>query len=143
MIKAIIFDFNRTLYLPEIKKIPESSIELLKRLKDLGFVLALITIKENTKKEWIRKISRFFLIVKEVNQKTENDFLDILKELNLNKDDVLVVGDRVKIEIKIAKRLGLKTVWFRNGKFKDELPDIDEIPDYTISKLENILDLKM
>ena len=32
MIKGIIFDFNRTLYMPEIRRIPEETIELLTKL---------------------------------------------------------------------------------------------------------------
>ena len=53
MIKSIIFDFNRTLYIPELQKIPEETIQLLKNLKNMGFSLALISIREAKREDII------------------------------------------------------------------------------------------
>ena len=65
MIKGIIFDFNRTLYIPELQELPDKSIELLKNLKRSGFLLALISIKESQRDTLIESydLSSFFSII--------------------------------------------------------------------------------
>ncbi len=50
-----------------------------------------------------------------------------------------MIGDRIKNEIKIANKVGIKTIWYKNGKFKDELPNADyEYPDYIITEIEEL-----
>ncbi len=49
MINGIIFDFNRTLYIPEINRIPKKTIELLDKLKNKGFKMSLLVKKEKKK----------------------------------------------------------------------------------------------
>ncbi len=62
--------------------------------------------------------------------------------MRLFPEEILVVGDRIKREITIGNRLGMKTAWFKNGKFKDELPESkDEEPTYTLTKLEDVIQL--
>ena len=142
MIKGIIFDFNRTLYLPETEEILENAIKLLQKLKGAGLVLALLTIEDMGKTNKINEISSFFSIIKKVSDKSENDFVYILENLDLGKEEVVVIGDRIKKEIKLSNRLGIKTVWYRSGKFKDELPkNPEETPTYVISDLEEVWDL--
>ena len=63
----------------------------------------------------------------------------MLDELEVSTDETVVVGDRVKEEIKYANQLGLKTVWLRKGKFAGELPDsTEEKPDITITDLREL-----
>lgn len=139
MITGIIFDFNRTLYIPKINKIPEKTIQLLNKLKSKGFKMSLLAKKEKNRKKLIEEIYSFFIYIKQVNKKSEKDFMDILNKLNLKKKEVIVIGDRTKNEIKIANKAGLKTVWYRNGKFKDELPNsYYEYPTYTITEIEEL-----
>ncbi len=140
MIKGIIFDFNRTLYMPEINKIPEATIKLLEQLKEQNIILALISKWEPNRSELIKEIAKFFSEIKIVADKSKQDFIEILKNLKLKEDKVIIVGDRIKKEIKIAKELGIKTAWFRQGKFKDETPESeDEKPDYTITNLSELI----
>jgi len=139
MIKGIIFDFNRTLYLPEINKIPEKTVQLLNKLKNEGFGMALLAKKEKNRNKLIEKVSFFFIIIKQVNKKSEKDFIYILDKLNFKKKEAIVIGDRIKSEIKIANKAGIKTIWYRNGKFKDELPNNKyEYPNYTITEIEEL-----
>ena len=139
MIKGIIFDFNRTLYLPEINKIPEKTVQLLNKLKSEGFRMALLAKKEKNRNKLIEKVSSFFFLIKQVSKKSNKEFINILKKMNLKKKEAIVIGDRIKSEIKIANKAGIKTIWYRNGKFKDELPNSKyEYPNYTITEIEEL-----
>lgn len=142
MIKGIIFDFNRTIYLPEIEKIPQETLELLKKIKEMGFILALIGIKENKRENIIEeyKLSSLFSIIKLVDEKETIIFEETLKSLKLNYNEVIAIGDRIKSEIKVANKLGIKTIWYKKGKFSEELPNCkEEIPNWTIDNLEDII----
>ncbi|MBS3169147.1 HAD family hydrolase [Candidatus Woesearchaeota archaeon] len=144
MIRGIIFDFNRTLYIPEIKKIPEETIELLKNLKKLGFSLALISIKEAEREEIIEAYNLFtlFSILKFVDEKNRAVFQEVLMSLKCSSEEVVVIGDRVRSEIKIANGMGIKTIWYRQGKFSNELPQEKvELPNWTIDYLPQIKDI--
>ncbi|MDO8563783.1 MAG: HAD hydrolase-like protein [Nanoarchaeota archaeon] len=142
MIKGIIFDFNRTLYLPEIEVIPQETLDLLKNLKDKGFMLALISIKEGERDKLIEKynLSSFFSIIKLVDEKDKEVFEETLKSLKLDCSEVIVIGDRIRSEIKIANKLKIKTIWYRNGKFSEEYPICEEeYPNWTIDNLLEIV----
>ena len=144
MIKGIIFDFNRTLYLPEIQKIPEKTIELLKNLKRNGFALALISIKEIQREEKIEEynLSSIFSILKFVEEKNIGVFKETIQSMKCLPNEVLVVGDRVKSEIKIANTLGIKTIWYKQGKFSNESPtEKIEFPNWTIDNLSEIVNI--
>lgn len=144
MIKWIIFDFNRTLYIPELQKIPEETIQLLKNLKNIGFSLALISIREAEREDMIKayNLSSIFSILKFVDEKTINIFKETLQSIKCNADEVLVVGDRIKSEIKIANMLGIKTIWYKQGKFSKELPvEKIEFPNWTIDSLSQMMSI--
>ena len=144
MIKRIIFDFNRTLYIPELQKIPEETIQLLKNLKNMGFSLALISIREAKREDIINtyNLHSIFSILKFVDEKTINIFKETLQSLKCNPDEVIVVGDRIKSEIKIANALGIKTIWYKQGKFSKELPvEKIEFPNWTIDNLSKMISL--
>lgn len=73
-------------------------------------------------------------------------FEAILRKHNMNPNDVVVVGDRVRDELRIAKSLGMATVQMLHGRFKVE-PAYDNTskPDYKIKnifQLPTILKLK-
>lgn len=53
--------------------------------------------------------------------------------------EIMVIGDRVDCDIRYGRELGLKTIWFRNGKYKDLKPkDEMEIPDHTITSFAEV-----
>jgi len=56
------------------------------------------------------------------------------KIIQLHKDlEIYVVGDRLDLEIKDGNELGLTTIWFKRGKYKDYSPVHKlEMPTYTI-----------
>ncbi len=138
MIRAIIFDYNRTIFIPEIGGVPKRTLLLLKELKNKGIKLGLISVNEK-KRNLEPVLETFFTSVKIVPQKSSSIFSCMLDELEVSTDETVVVGDRVKEEIKYANQLGLKTVWLRKGKFAGELPDsTEEKPDITITDLREL-----
>lgn len=70
----------------------------------------------------------------------------VLKKYQLNPKHVVVVGDRVKVELKIAKSFGMTTIQMLHGRFKVETAsDFVNKPDYKIKRifqLPTVLKLK-
>ena len=124
MIKAIIFDYYRTLYDPE-EGISMATRNLMRELKEQGIILALITRNESAKKNISSNSSHdFFSFVKTVeDDKKEEDFREVMKQINMKDEEILVVGDRIKKEITLGNKIGLKTVWLKKGLYATELPE--------------------
>jgi len=144
-IRGFIFDFNRTLYDPEKNELIAGVLEILKKLFDSGYKLCLLSKKANLDRR--RQISQlgldkyFIDILVTDGDKNESDFQVCVDLMSLRPEQIAVVGDRVNREIKIGNRLGMKTFWFKVGKFSNELPENkDNEPDYTIFKLDEIAD---
>ena len=64
-----------------------------------------------------------------------------LKTMGLDKEEVIVVGDRVSTDVKGAKEYGLRSVLLRTGEFKDD--DLAEgvEPDFVIDSISDVLRL--
>ncbi len=140
MIKAIIFDYYRTLYDPE-EGISLATKKLVRELREQGLILALITRNESAKKDISSNLFfSFFSVVKTVeDDKNEEDFREVIKQINVKEEEILVVGDRIKKEIVIGNKIGLKTVWLKKGLYATELPETKaEEPWKTIEDLQEI-----
>jgi FMN phosphatase YigB (HAD superfamily) len=143
-IKGIIFDFNRTLYDPDTHRLVKNSLPLLHLLFLHGYKLCLLSVESSTdRSELIRKLGlkKYFLEIQIIKgEKTISNFQACLDKMQLKPEEVAVIGDRIKSEIAIAKKLNLKTFWFRSGKFANEMPaGLDEEPDYTVNNLYEII----
>jgi FMN phosphatase YigB (HAD superfamily) len=144
MIKCVIFDFNRTIYLPDLKKIPKRNIELLYDLKKKGLLLGLISVKESGRENIINSYNlfSFFSFLRLVDCKNLSVFREALSFFRCLPCEVIVVGDRIKSEIRIANKLGIYSVWYRQGKFKDEVGvGKDEVADKIIFDLLEVLEV--
>ncbi len=142
MIKAIIFDFNRTIYLPEFGIIPRGTIRLLERLKKKGLKMALVSMSEGRKQEIIREygLSSYFSVIKMVKKKDEDVFVEVMDKLRVDADEIAVIGDRIRSEITIGNSLGMRTVWLRQGKFRNEIPISEkEMPDFVVEGLLEVM----
>ncbi|MEK7059998.1 MAG: HAD family hydrolase [Patescibacteria group bacterium] len=143
-IKAIIFDWGRTLFDPEIKKeLPESK-EILLYCKERGYkicVASLVrtgtTLDERTNQIESLPLKKYIDMFEVSEDKEKGEILDkLVKKLNLPKEEILLVDDRTVKSIKYGNRNGHPTVWLQNGKFANELPNTDTgIPTYTIKSL--------
>lgn len=136
----IIFDFNRTLYDPEKHSLTEGVKELLDDYSK-KYNLAIIGKSSEKRGSLLSDlgIKKYFRCIILKEEKEENDFLQCLKECNASKEHVWSIGDRIKKEIAISNRLGLKTIWFKSGKFSSEAPDTEaEEPNFTVTSFKDI-----
>jgi FMN phosphatase YigB (HAD superfamily) len=140
MKKAIIFDFNRTLYDPDTGELMNGALDVLRILKQDGYKMFLIGkgTEERTTLIHDLGLEDYFdkIIVKD--EKDLNDFFDLKK--NHPDHEFYSIGDRIKKEIKYSNKAGCKTVWFKKGKFADEEPaEADEEPWKIITDLNGLL----
>ena len=61
-----------------------------------------------------------------------------LKTMNVERDSVLVVGDRVSSDIRGAKNAGIKSVLVKTGEFQESDLDADVQPDYIFDSIGDI-----
>ena len=114
MIKAIIFDFNRTLFDP-LRNVPfTGALELILNLKKI-FRLGLVSTGGESR---VAKISEsglreHFDYIRVVEQKNEQVFLDFLKRFNFEPQELAVVGDYLGDEIACGNKIGAVTIWYK------------------------------
>ncbi len=133
----------RTLYDPECHELYPGAfrmLQLLARTHDLY----LVTRKEGQREHAIKDhgITDFFQDISFVDRKTQKHFAEIIEKSKREYEEIFVVGDVIWDEIMIGNKLGWKTIWFQNGKFKDALPKEEvEMPWKTAGSIAEILEL--
>lgn len=144
-IKAIIFDWGRTLFDSETKEIYSDSEEILIYCKEKGYRLLLVSLvsplanasleerKSQIENSHLRK---YFELVEVVEGDKDKILEQLIKNLNLQKEEILMVDDRVIRSIKYGNKNGHITAWLQKGTFANELPNPDTgIPTFTIKSL--------
>ena len=135
----------------EIEPFPDV-IPALKQLRQEKYKLFLVTTgvhrRQEMKLETLGISSCFDDIVvndQEVGLLLEDCFTGLLQKYNLLPSEVAVVGDRVGLELRVAKTMGMYAIQMLHGRFKVEAPlRSSEKPDYKIKhiyKLSTILEL--
>lgn len=137
--KTIIFDFNRTIYDPDSKRLIYGARRILELALTKGYILYLISQRENGREEiLVRKdLGRYFQKKYFVDKKDASLFRDILADNRLGLDEVIVIGDNLQSEIRAGYRCGLKTVWIRKGKFSKQRK-LGIKPDIAITDIRQI-----
>ena len=122
------------------------AIDAINKLKRTGYKLFLVTLG---KKEWQeRKIKVLGLenvfdeiIITDNPLGKEKCFKEILIKYNLEPEQVLCVGDKIKDEIEVGKKLGMSTVLMKHGRhynfYKSEIND--SAPYMHITKVSDLL----
>jgi putative hydrolase of the HAD superfamily len=132
----IIFDYNRTIFNPDVQALYKGVFDLLSKLStkhDLYLVSRNEPGRGNTLNEL--GIDIFF----KETLFTDNKDIQIFKKLVGESSDVVVVGDRIKGEILIGNKLNYITVWVKQGKFRLEKPEQEiENPNYIIENISEI-----
>jgi FMN phosphatase YigB (HAD superfamily) len=145
MIYTIIFDWKRTLYDPENASLADGSIEVLDFILSQNIPIFLIGKGQQEMYDEVTRlgVSKYFQDI--VFVKESKDPKHFLKYVNLyNPKNTIVIGDRIKSEIKIGNSVGANTVWIKKGKFANEEAESDEEkPDYIISDLLEIINLDL
>lgn len=141
--KLIIFDFLRTIYDPDKREFVEDAIEVLKILRRTNKIVLYTSREGDKNRENIlinNGIYDYFDEVYLVESKKAEDLERIALELKFDKNEVLVVGDRVQGEIFLGNKVKFKTVWFKNGKYENVHPENkNEKPNYLIYGLKELL----
>ena len=125
----------RTLYDPESESLVAGAVDLLDYLKEVGFVMYLVSREEGQRRQDIHThgIDKYFTEIMLVTDKHQT-MASVRKRHSTEK--IWVVGDRVRGEISAGNKIGAVTVWFKSGAFMGEEPlTPDEKPDFTITKL--------
>lgn len=131
-VKAVIFDFGRTLFDSDNKALFHDTHEILLYCQNKGYrmaVVSLVGLSANTTVERRRKqiessgIWNYLEIVEVTDRDKDKSFDYVVSKLGVSRDEILIVDDRTVRGIRYGNNNGHPTVWFQNGKFANELPD--------------------
>jgi len=146
MIKAVLFDFNRTLYDPDSKCLEPGALQVLAILSK-RFKLGLLSKTGDGNRDELLKslgIRDFFEVVVTVKEKSVGSFEECVSKLGVQPDEVLAIGDQARKDVAFAKAAGCRTAWFCKGKFAGVLPEsAGQQADFTVKSLDEILCLSI
>lgn len=137
MANIALFDFNRTLFNPDMGVLFPGALGCLSNLRQQGTILILLTTYSPGRNlNLFNKlgIADLFDSCRIVDQKTVASFLEILNGFENSR--TFVIGDRLDEEILIGNDLNLTTIWINQPKATDT--PLTGIPDYTINSLDEI-----
>lgn len=125
------------------------ALPTLKKLRSRGLKLVLITsgiYQRQMKKVRVLGLEREFdrILVHDLEKDASKfrKFVKAMKALRLKPSEVVVVGDKVSSEIKMANRLGMISVRILKGRFRKIRPRNDlEEPDYVVRNLSGLVPL--
>lgn len=140
---AVVFDFNRTLFDPTVYALYNGVIPMLEELKRTRRLMLF------SKKGWDRHllldtlgISAYFDSTHFVEQKSSKVLQGILASHGLNAADCIIVGDMLSEEICAGQELGMRTVWFRQSRFRFmSSPDVSCVPHHTVHSIAELREL--
>jgi FMN phosphatase YigB (HAD superfamily) len=135
----IIFDYNRTLFNPDTGNLYPYVLSILSTLSK-NHELFLVSRNDPRRESMLVSlgISSFFKKKLFVDTKTATLFKDLIGD----REQAIVIGDRIKGEIFIGNQLGYITIWLRQGKFMNDLPETkEEQPNHTIDEINQLLSL--
>ncbi|MBI2573370.1 HAD hydrolase-like protein [Candidatus Woesearchaeota archaeon] len=141
MHNAAILDFSRTLYDPDNGCLIEGAKELLNALQHKKYQMILVSRTKDLQHKHLEHlgIRHFFSEIIITTTKDESMFSAIANDANINPAQVLVIGDKAQSEIIAGKKAGMKTIWFRSGKYAHEIPLEGMGPDVMVDKLIDII----
>lgn len=147
-IKAVIFDWGRTLYDSETKKEFPEAEEILALCKKRGYRLAVVSLtsehskadlEERTKQIETSPLRKYFEMVAVTDTDKDKSFDETVTKLNLPPEEIMIVDDRTVRGIKYGNLRGHPTVWLQQGKFANELPnDKTKSPTFAIHSLTEL-----
>ncbi|ACJ16305.1 hydrolase [Thermococcus onnurineus NA1] len=142
---VIAYHNTKFAYLKSVK----GARKVLLELKKDGFGLGVITDGDPIK-QWEKilrlELDEYFdevfisndLGVKKPHRKI---FEKALRKFNVEPHEALMVGDRLYSDIYGAKQVGMRTVWFKYGKYANRELDYLEYADFAIKSLGEVLEI--
>lgn len=146
MLKLVIFDWGRTLYDNDHGRLFDDAVSVLDYVT-VRYQAAVVSIANAEDMQKRRLFIRENNLEKYFTQMLFGDNKDtmyeqVLGDLQLSPKLVAVVDDRVVRGIRWGNTRGATTIWFRQGKFSDELPDaVTGQPNFIITKLSQLKDI--
>lgn len=108
-IKAIFFDLDSTIMVSKSGEYLERTKKWLEEVKN-DFIIAVISNNKNIKYlEKVRSVSNF-QIIGSANKPSPKAMRKLLKEINIQPSETVIVGDRPLTDILAGKLLGAKTI---------------------------------
>ena len=142
MIEAVIFDWAGTLYEKNEGIFPytEKVLRYLKPKYKLAVISKAVSDNVETRLKQINELRQYFEVVIADKDKTQEQFIECMKELKVIPENTLIVDDRTLRGIKIGNKLGCQTYWIRNGEYAHELPNKETgNPTKIINSIEDLL----
>lgn len=144
--EAVILDYNRTLVQGDEsppKFYPEAPA-VLETLRSRGIRMAIVSVGEDPSQRQQEfeqlGLTAYISVFRIVGRGDRKDLQPVLDDLQVDGKDCVVVGDRIKKEIAEGNKIGAITIWLRQGKFADEVPETpEEEPTYTIGSLDQLI----
>ena len=151
MIKAVIFDYGRTLHDPDTDDFFPEAREVLEHCKRRGYKLAIVsyvdlkkgtTPESRTKKLHDAGLAGYFdLLSFATGGPDDKDRLygEAVIFFKLSPEEVAIVDDYSIRGIAWGNKHGATTIWLRRGKFSDILPTTQ--PQHTVYSLKEVTSL--
>lgn len=150
-VKAIIFDWGRTLFDSDAKKEFPEAEQVLLGCKEKNLRLALVSLVSNNSNANLEErtaqiedshLRQFFETALVIEGDKDKILEQTVAGLGLPREEILIVDDRTIRGIKYGSKHGHPTVWLQKGRFAQELPDEDTgTPTYTINSLSELLNI--
>lgn len=147
MIKAIIFDWGRTIYDSEQRGFAVGTPDLLRTLAQ-HYKLAIVSLISGdyerrlaARQQLLRDsgIESCFATVRFVAADKDGAYVETLAELGVQAQEAVIVDDRARRGIAWGNRHGALTIWLRRGRFAAEFPDeVTGAPTHTIGELHEL-----
>lgn len=149
MPKAIIFDWGRTLFDNDLKRVVEAAEEILRFCKEHGCRLALVSkvnssdaVEQRTALIEGSPLSQYLEMFFVTDQDKDSFYDKVVSRWNLPSPEIMIVDDRTIRGIKYGNARGHQTVWLQKGKYAGELPDEETgQPTYIINELRELKDI--
>lgn len=151
MIRGIIFDWGGTLWNNENDQLFPDAKEILEYLKQKGYRISLLSRIQPESGIWHETFDGRRKRIKdagfesyfdkvEISTKKEREEIDSINQLwNFDCKNLLSVGDRVRVDVKLANEIGMQSVWFRKGRYAEMfLTSETGAPNYIISSLSEL-----
>lgn len=143
------FNLRLSKWRKELEKLYPDTKDVLKSLLKMGYCLGIIANQslgsEKRLEEW--GILKYFSVViasaeEGVAKPDKEIFLRALKKANCDPQNAFMVGDRLDNDIVPANKIGMKTIWIKQGLGGYSTPQtLLEYPDHTVSDLKELCNL--
>ena len=144
-IKAIIFDWIGTLYGREsgVYSFSERVLKELSEKYQLGLISQARFGVDQRRGEIAKSgLENYFAYIQVTEIKSDETYSEMIKQMQLNANEVAIIDDRVIRGVKIGNQLGCVTYWVEKGEFPHEHPNEETgQPTQRINTVEDLVEL--